>query len=76
MKNINSLKTRVRELEEALANTSQTHDGLTKNLQEQLKAKQAELDETKSKHLIETESLQAANKSLEQKINEVIRDSR
>ena len=60
-KNASSLKTRIKELEESISTATQAHDNLVKNLQDQLKAKQNELD-----------SSHTANKSLELKINEVI----
>jgi hypothetical protein len=65
------LKTRIRELEESILTSSHAHGNQVKHLQDQLKAKQTEMDEQASKHTNELSELQTANKTLNQRVNEV-----
>ena len=71
IKSNHSLKTRIRELEESISHTTETHNSSVKHLQDQLKTKHFELDQEKLNYTNELNTLQANNKSLEQKVNHV-----
>ena len=65
------MKTRIKELEESAHTTSNTHNNQIKHFNDQLKAKQTEMDEEKLKYTNELNSLQTLNKTLEQRVNDV-----